>query len=749
MRLTRNLALALCSVLLSFSYLDSSEAQNLTGNVVYTTVNPPPSGAQYNWSGFVVNNTGGGGTSGGNAPAYNTQTGTFIFGYTQGTVAYNMAVNNALANAGSGIQVSGYNYSWQYFNQDFSRGTLTGTIGITDSSGKNLHSYNYTMPKTTEGWTVMSGTQNFGTEYSPTGLGNLTVSFSGKDDRYWAGYYGPQIRNIDVRLRYSVDPCITNPAYSPNCAGFNNVVTSGNLVPNPGATASWGSGINNSFAINTAFKQAGSGLQVHGFEYGFYARANDYCAFEVIWCFDNRQPQAQVNINITDSANKSLHSNQYNIRNQEGNFSNRYLFSQSQQLANLGNFNMTAGTSDNAVVSNMYSRAIYTPDLCMRNPNISPACPGYVQPQTASTSVTSTSTPENNIVQTAPTSSPVQTTSNNSNIIETTSSPVAVVQSTASSPSNTAQTANSSTSSISNTSTPVRVGEVSSSSNQSQSSVSVNQVLNIIRSEQNRITRLETTTVATAVEQATREADKATSEAQATAATQQATVIANNDANTANLIAAATQPLGSGIQVNMASAQQFASVIRDPMAGPQSFGTTASVSNNVAPIYIEQSSTASMQNNVSQSVSINQTISETPAISFSRRDEIQESVSQSSQDSNASVVAFNATNPLNNYLNPPPTPSEAPAGPIGPTVNRNVQPNQASGGRDISVIATAPPGFDAYQSGRIPDGAFYAPRDIYRNVILPDNQRTQRALNQRSDNLHREMIEQQYRGRAQ
>ena len=174
-----------------------------TGNIVYTTLNPPPPGAPFTWNGFVNLNTGGGGLQGGNVPAYNSQTGTFIWGYMPGTVAYTTAVNFALASAGTGIQVNGFKYSWEYFNQDFSRGPLSGNISLTSNTGKLLENYNYFMPLTTEGWTTMSGIQNFNTQYAPPSLGNLQVSFSGKDDRFWAGYYGPQIRAIDVRLLYS------------------------------------------------------------------------------------------------------------------------------------------------------------------------------------------------------------------------------------------------------------------------------------------------------------------------------------------------------------------------------------------------------------------------------------------------------------------------------------------------------------------------------------------------------------------
>jgi hypothetical protein len=175
-----------------------------TGNIVYTTLNPAPSGTPYTWNGFIVQNTGGGGFSGGNIPAYNPNTGTFIFGYNPGTVSYSTSVNYALAAAGTGLQINGFKYSWQYYNQDMSRGTLTGNISLTSSTGQTLQSFNYTMPQTTSGWTTMGGVQNFNTQYALSSVGNLNVSFTGKDDRWWAGYYGPQIRDINVKMLYSM-----------------------------------------------------------------------------------------------------------------------------------------------------------------------------------------------------------------------------------------------------------------------------------------------------------------------------------------------------------------------------------------------------------------------------------------------------------------------------------------------------------------------------------------------------------------
>lgn len=197
-------------LLLCFTVFASAQQIDAqTGNIVYVTStnnsNPPPNGdwAGHVWTGFVGTTSNGGGFSGGNIPGWNSTTGTFIFGYTQSTISYSTAVNMALANAGTNIQINGFKYSWQYYNQDMSRGTLTGNIGLTNSSGQLIQNYAYNMPQTTNGWTTMSGTQNFPTQYALSNVGNLNVSFTGKDDRFWAGYYGPQIRAIDVKMLYS------------------------------------------------------------------------------------------------------------------------------------------------------------------------------------------------------------------------------------------------------------------------------------------------------------------------------------------------------------------------------------------------------------------------------------------------------------------------------------------------------------------------------------------------------------------
>jgi hypothetical protein len=191
-------------------------------NLVYSTVNqyngPPGIPAPYTWSGFDVTQSRGGGTSGGNKPGYNVETGTFMFGYTQSTIAYNYALSTALKN--SGMSWLGYNYSWEYYNQDLSRGTLSASIKFNALDGSSLHSKTWNLGATTEGWKTISGTEMFVNSLPTSNMSSFDLKFTGKDDRYWAGYYGPMVRNPSVSVLYTFDQCSVNPLSSPDCPGY-------------------------------------------------------------------------------------------------------------------------------------------------------------------------------------------------------------------------------------------------------------------------------------------------------------------------------------------------------------------------------------------------------------------------------------------------------------------------------------------------------------------------------------------------
>jgi len=331
------------------------------------------------WTGSVPGQNGGY-SGGGNGPAYNQTTDTLIFGYatataTQRITAEAFAIQHALDLSNSGIKINGYNYSWYINNSGDQSGTLTGQVNfLRGTSILRTDNYNYNAP--TNGFQLYSGTQTFANQESMLAGDSMTLSFTGKDSRFWAGYYGPQVRSPSITLNYTTDPCAGNPAYSPSCSGYNTVVTSPNLLT--GMTGP------QAYAINQALSNVGAGAMIHGFNYGYdYSVAGRQCSFFDMFGFcltGYNYSDAGVATVITDSNNATLfsESNVHNGGNNgtSGSYSKQFRFGTSRQITTLGGFAMAPWTSGTASITNMYSNAVYTADPCL-DPLSSPSCSGY------------------------------------------------------------------------------------------------------------------------------------------------------------------------------------------------------------------------------------------------------------------------------------------------------------------------------------------------------------------------------------
>ena len=357
-----------------------------------TTPNLITSGSTHTWSGVTTGTIPSGCATagpcpGGPTPIYDPSTNTVSFSYNANAyVGQTIAINQALANAGAGVKVGGYSYSYDVRNMNGDNrqsGTDTFTVATALRGPNNsvlLSSNQYFNTKFE--WTTYSGTKTASTPYNVSDLTYLQIGITGGDNGYWGGYFGPQVRNVDMRLNYTVDPCATNPAYSPTCANYNTVQTSNNLVPNPAGYAVSGSSINNSYAINQALALSGANVMIHGFQWGYQANANGpYCSFwDIFGCWGTTiTPSVTTNVEITDNNNASLYNVSRTYTNSYNTTSYRYVFPSSRNLATLGNFNFTASTNDVAYIGDMWSRALYTPDPCTVNPLSSTSCPGYQQ----------------------------------------------------------------------------------------------------------------------------------------------------------------------------------------------------------------------------------------------------------------------------------------------------------------------------------------------------------------------------------
>lgn len=218
----------------------SCSAQNNTQptpNVTYeTSPNLIPSAAG-TWSNTVPASNNG--YSGGSSAGFNSGTNTILFGYTQQTVAYNYAFSLALQNAG--LAIGGYNYSWKINNNDVPTvniGTLVGKFTLKALNGTALQTYTYDYSNVrtvgdSENFQTFSGTQWFPQNYASSQISAFSMEWTGKDNRYWAGYYGPRVREPSIQLRYLVDACAANPLSSPDCPGYAEAYKTQQCTANP------------------------------------------------------------------------------------------------------------------------------------------------------------------------------------------------------------------------------------------------------------------------------------------------------------------------------------------------------------------------------------------------------------------------------------------------------------------------------------------------------------------------------------
>ena len=326
----------------------------------------------------------------GSALLYDTATGTVNWSYNTATAAKTIAINNALS--GSGVQIGGYNYTYDLrnMNGDNRQGsidTMSVTTRMTSNTGATLLT-NTNTHNTLFDWTTFSGTQSLSTPAQLSGVGNLSISFTSRDIGYWAGYFGPEVRNVGMSLNYTaVDPCIANPAANSGCPGYStNIITSNNLL-----TGTTGTQV---YAINQALSLSGSGVMIHGFNYGYnYNVGGQQCTAtnqdgSCSWWMAST---ASVITTIKDNNSATIYSITDAYTGPTSGAKNTvYLFPESRNLATLSTFRMAPAVNGSGSITGMYSRAIYTPDWCAQNPTYDPSCPGYNDVVTSSNLFTGT-----------------------------------------------------------------------------------------------------------------------------------------------------------------------------------------------------------------------------------------------------------------------------------------------------------------------------------------------------------------------
>jgi hypothetical protein len=149
----------------------------------------------------------------------------------------------AEALAEAGIVVNGYNYSWIIKSADvgsvqntlaegpydkegygYSQDLLSITVEFIGQENQDVvwskeYDYNYRI----DNWTKFSGSEAF--ELNGTDFEKIRITVDGYDAGYWGGYFGPEVRNVQFQLIFTVvetDNCDEDPLSSPTCYGYQD-----------------------------------------------------------------------------------------------------------------------------------------------------------------------------------------------------------------------------------------------------------------------------------------------------------------------------------------------------------------------------------------------------------------------------------------------------------------------------------------------------------------------------------------------
>ena len=133
-----------------------------------------------------------------------------------------IGIAQALSAAGSGIIVNGFSFSFTAKNGNgWDNGQLDYLTAYAEFYNNNnlAESYNYDLNYRFN-WTNFNYSETFTNPYQINDLDEVKVGFVGRDTNGWAGFYGPEVKNINFRLNYGIDPCYDDPLSSTSCAGF-------------------------------------------------------------------------------------------------------------------------------------------------------------------------------------------------------------------------------------------------------------------------------------------------------------------------------------------------------------------------------------------------------------------------------------------------------------------------------------------------------------------------------------------------
>lgn len=692
----------------------------------------------------------------------------------------------------SAIFVTGFSYGLQYRFPCANQigGSCTDTNGLQDNlrvevgyypalGAPTFYTHQLGLKNINDGnsaynpnWQTLAETVTFAGAKTLAQAGSVNMGIVGQDAGFWACLgqecYGPQVKNAYVKANYSVDPCILNPAFNPSCPGFQNVLQ-GSKSPT----------FYYSYNIAQSLPHIGGGVVLHGYDYGFnwYNYGECYNRF-MFWCTDWRTDGGgNINFRISDKNNTTMLQNQWYVsgNNSGGSYSNRYLFTESKNSLDMGSVQWWTDSVWNHFGWSGWTRPIWTPDPCYTNGLYSPNCSNFQQ---TLTQVVADIKAQQEKIASLNTSSTALT--------PTGSVTVTLNDVNSTNPSVTVNTVNESqqTTRSGTTQSSQQITDISAvvTRNISQNTRSLNLAQRAIAeaSQTALISQKDAENVVDNNLQTSIVSNLATQEIeQLNINSQQVNRVAQN--TTTSLI---QKPLTQSsqqtvittreelpIQANSASILTIESAIQilAPSAMFKSLELTVVLPNlpptNPTRVQEKQEESFKFSSQESTQVFVQPVTApeiqqayappaittlplQTPMSVLENTTQILAqpvaplAVTEAEQPQQQRNFTTDKTNPINDIIDSKPVVAEQRTEAKLPAVNASAQNNDVAGGVDINSIAVVPVGFSAYTIA-LADANFYQPKEIYRNQRTIDNRRALQNL--RSDQLHEQMINQQWR----
>ena len=287
-----------------------------------------------------------------------------------------------------------------------------------------------------------------------------------------------------------------------------------------------------------------------------------------------------------------------------------------------------------------------------------------------------------------------------------------------------------------------KAGEVSDSSGSSKTTVSLSSVLSMISSNQDKTSALEKSVVQSADSQAFSAGETAKQQAEKIAGDQQSQSMSAGGGSTSTSQTASSQASFTQTQSSMASLQ----------GGQQSSNAsnTARVQQSINSSVSSQSSTLNFTGTTTQQSSYQNTTRQeanvsvaAPTVSYSLVTPTRQSIQPQVELPMLEGIKFGVKNAVDSAMESRPfVPQMNDNSQQNDSVKKNVANNELAGNVSIESIAKQPTNYAQYLV-MMPDVAFYAPKEIYRNQRTVDNVRALRQMS--SDRLHQQMVDQQYK----